>query len=69
MRALLNSTNIHEIIYQPASRTLEIYFHSGHAYCYAGVPSRIFQEFLEAPSAGRFYNRRIKGQYTSLRWY
>ena len=69
MRALLNSTNIHEAIYQPASQTLKYIFISRNiSYCYAGVPSRVFQELIEAPSAGRYYNRKIKGQFTSLRY-
>ena len=69
MRVLFNSTNIAEAFYQPTTKVLEIYFHSGHIYRYAGITQDTFDELLCAPSAGKFYNNHIRGQYTSLRWF
>ena len=69
MRALLNSSNISEAIYHPHSKILEVCFHSGHVYRYTGVPNYIFQELIGADSAGRFYNKRIKGKFSSMRWF
>ncbi|MEC7987762.1 MAG: KTSC domain-containing protein [Myxococcota bacterium] len=68
MRVLLNSTNLSEVLYHPSTRTMELYFHSGHIYRYIGIPASIFQDLISAPSAGKFYNQHIRGQYSSLRW-
>jgi len=69
MRVLFNSTNIAEAFYQPTTEVLEIYFHSGHVYRYAGISRDIFNALIDAPSAGKYYNRHIRGQFTSLRWF
>ena len=68
MRALLNSTNLYEVIYHPSLQVMEVYFHSGHAYRYVGVPSTVFNGLISASSAGQYYNSRIKGQFSSVRW-
>ena len=69
MRVLFNSTNIAEAFYQPNTQVLEIYFHSGHVYRYAGISKDVFNELISAPSAGKYYNNNIRGQFTSLRWF
>lgn len=69
MRVLFNSTNISEAFYQPSTQILEIYFHSGHIYRYAGISQDTFDALISAPSVGKFYNDNIRGQYTSLRWF
>jgi len=48
---------------------MEITFHSGHIYRYAGIPRNVFQDLINAPSAGRFYNRFIRGRFDSIRWF
>jgi len=42
---------------------LEIEFHDGGLYRYFGVPDPVFRGLLAAPSAGRYFHRRIKGRY------
>ncbi len=69
MRALLNSTNLHEVIYHPSLQMMEVHFHSGHTYRYMGVPTRVFNELINAPSAGRYYNHKIRGHFSSVRWF
>ena len=69
MRILLNSTNLSEAIYYPATKTLEVCFHSGHVYRYSGVPRDTFQGLIDSESAGRVYNNSIKGQFPSMRWF
>ena len=69
MRVLFNSTNISEAFYQPDTQILEISFHSGHIYRYAGITREIFDQLISAPSTGKFYNKHIRGQFTSLRWF
>lgn len=34
------------------------------SYVYHGVPESVFDNFLEAPSKGRFFNRNVKDVYT-----
>ena len=69
MRVLFNSSNIAEAFYQSRTQVLEIYFHSGHIYRYAGISKEIFDALIKAPSVGKYYNDNIRGQYTSLRWF
>ena len=69
MRALLNSSGLSEAIYHPHAKVLEVCFHSGHVYRYTGVPNNVFQGLIGAESAGAFYNRYIKGKFSSMRWF
>jgi hypothetical protein len=47
--------------------TLTITFISGGTYAYFGVPRGIFDEMRDAPSVGRYFHRRVRGQYASTR--
>jgi hypothetical protein len=49
--------------YDPATRTLEVEFHSGGVYQYAGVPVRVYQGLIHAASKGRYFHDHIKGRY------
>ena len=69
MRVLLNSTNLSEVAYHNQSRIMEITFNSGHIYRYTAVPEMVFQDLINAPSAGRFYNQFIRGRFSSIRWF
>lgn len=69
MRVLLNSSNLSEVTYHSPTQTMEITFHSGHIYRYANIPRNVFQDLISAPSAGRFYNRFIRGRFDSIRWF
>lgn len=62
-RAPIESTSLASVGYDPSQRVLEVEFHGGRVYRYFGVPRRRYQELLEADSAGRFLNTRIKGFY------
>lgn len=68
MRVRLLSSSICETMYHPANKILEVIFHSGHVYRYSGVPHEIFDQFVAAESAGKFYNSQIKGKFNSMRW-
>jgi hypothetical protein len=43
--------------------TLMVTFASGRTYTHEMVPRDIYEELLEAPSAGSYYNVYIKGQF------
>jgi hypothetical protein len=39
-------------------------YKSNRTYVYQGVAGHVFEEFLRAPSKGKFYNANIKHNYT-----
>lgn len=59
----MDSSSLASAGYDGASRTLEVEFRNGNVYRYFGVPGRVWRSLLEADSAGRFLNLRIKGTY------
>lgn len=61
------SSSILQIGYEPSSLTLRIVFRNGSAYDYHGVPILLAQQFLSAPSKGRFYSKFIKGRFSPFR--
>jgi KTSC domain len=58
----VNSSCIAAAGYSAADQRLAIRFKSGRLKFYS-TPVRIFQELMEATSAGRYFNQRIKGKY------
>jgi len=55
----VSSSAISSVGYDPRSSTLEVEFNSGAVYDYHGVPPRVYESLLQAPSKGRFVSRRI----------
>lgn len=49
--------------YEARSRTLRLRFTGGHTYDYRNVPLAVYNDFLGAPSKGRFVNLHIKPYY------
>jgi|Tabmets5t2r1_1033131.scaffolds.fasta_scaffold551769_1 hypothetical protein len=45
--------------------TLEIEFVSGDVHRYFDVPRPLYDEFVRAPSLGRFFNRWIRDRFRS----
>lgn len=62
-RTPVRSSNIRSVGYDPASMTLEVKFHSGGLYQYAGVPETIYHGFMRAASKGTYFHDYIKGRY------
>ncbi len=62
-RTPVRSSNIRSVGYDPASRTLEVQFHSGGVYQYSGVPEAVYQSFMQAASKGSYFNEHIKERY------
>jgi len=62
----VESSAINRVGYNSANSTLELQFHNGRAYQYQGVPPNIAR-WLTDPniSAGRLYNRDIRGHFPS----
>lgn len=59
----VHSSNILSVGYDPASRTLEVEFHSGGVYQYSGVPETVYQGFMRAASKGSYFHDHIKERY------
>ena len=59
---LVNSSSIRAVGYD--GYNLAVQFHSSDTiYTHPGVPEFVYLEFMNAPSMGAYYNRRIRGNY------
>jgi len=59
----LNSSILSRAEYEPGSRTLQLTFRSGRTYTLRGVPEYHYTGLLNAPSAGRYFNLYLRGNY------
>lgn len=56
----VDSTAISEVKYDKESQVLRIQFARGAEYEYYDVPEQEFQNLVNAPSVGKYYNAHIK---------
>lgn len=63
----VKSSRITSVAYDDASGILEIRFRDNKTLQYIGVPPRIYRDFLQVVSKGRFYDGVIKGKFTERR--
>lgn len=59
----LSSSLIDRITLDDDADTLCVAFRNGRRYVYEGVPRALYEAFKRAPSAGTFFNDRIKGHF------
>lgn len=59
----VSSSNISSVGYDADSQTLEIEFHDGGIYQYAGVPESEYEGLISSGSQGRYFHDNIKGRY------
>ena len=59
----VNSSNVAAIGYCDVCRVLQVDFSNRKRYRYQDVPSQVFDNFLAAPSKGRFLNSVIKSVF------
>ena len=62
-REYVASSNIVSVGYDPTSETLEVEFQSGAVYQYYNVNQIIYDEFMSAPSKGKFLAYQIKNAF------
>ena len=67
IEALMPSTVVSWIRYNPDTRQLLIGFRSGRRYAYQNVPAQIHSAFRIAPSRGAYFNEWIRDQYPFVR--
>ena len=58
------STVIRRFDYDPVAQALDVEFVSGRRYRYARVPEEVARAFREAFSKGRYFNARIRDDYS-----
>lgn len=61
---LPKSSNIDQIDYDSDEQKMVIQFKSGQAWEYSGVPQSVFMGIQNAPSAGSYFFRNIRGVYS-----
>lgn len=66
-RVLVTSSQIYTIGYDSFSQILEIEFPNGDVFQYQAVPTELYQNFEATSSKGGFYNKNIKGKFTSIK--
>jgi hypothetical protein len=59
----VESSMIQAVGYDSKTRTLEVVFNSGRAYCYEGVPPKIYKELMAAESKGRYMLSAVIDMY------
>lgn len=57
------SRNLKRCKYDPSLELLTIQFQSGAVWTYVGVSAGVARDLVQAESAGKFFNDRIKGSY------
>lgn len=62
-RIKVTSKLLSEIGYDPASRVLEVRFHSGKVYRYFDVEPERYETMIHEKSMGSYFLAKIKGEY------
>ena len=63
-RSVVNSSSISRVEYEAELRQLQIWFVESSGVCtYHDVPPHVYEDFLNAPSKGVFFNDQIKDRY------
>ena len=73
---LVKSSNLHSIAFDPGGPMLKVTFHQKgknaeneprRVYEYEGVEAALFQEFMNSPSKGKFFQQKIRGRFPTRR--
>ena len=60
---VVESTTLAVVVYDEARELLQVEFRSRNVYRYFGVPARVHEGLLRAPSRGRYFNNEIRGRF------
>jgi hypothetical protein len=61
------STNLKAVGYDETEQWLVVHFKNGNKYRYMRVPTKTFNDLLQASSKGAFFNQHIKDRFTFVR--
>lgn len=65
---LIDSSMIHALGYDPATKTLAVQFNgTGDVWHYAAVPEAAYELLRGAESVGQAFGRHIRGRYTGVK--
>ncbi|HVX56934.1 MAG TPA: KTSC domain-containing protein [Candidatus Saccharimonadales bacterium] len=59
-RSPVKSSNLKTVGYDPATKTLEVEFHSGAVHQYAGITPGAHQALVRAPSIGSHFHQYFR---------
>lgn len=62
-REFKNSSNVNRARYVDKEQAMDVEFKGGAVYRYFKVQKNLFIHLCNAPSAGRFLNQHVKGEY------
>ena len=62
----VESSVIESVGYDEENNTLAVQFLTKKVYFYLGIPTIIWEKFVDAESKGSFFSKEIKGQYSSF---
>jgi hypothetical protein len=66
-RQPVESSAISSVGYDPRSSILEVEFRSGAVYDYHGVPTKVYESLMKAPSKGSFVSRKVRDRFPFTR--
>ena len=62
-----DSTTLARAAYHDQPALLRLQFRSGAYYVYSAVPPQVFQDLLDSPSKGTYFNRYIRNLYAFVK--
>ena len=62
-RTAVSSKSLASIGYDAATSELEVEFHSGRLYRFAGVPASVYDWLMRSRSKGAYFNRMVRDRY------
>ena len=60
------SSHVTQIKYEPDTQDVFVQFENGQVYQYKDVPERVWSEFLDSPSKGRYVNVVLARRYRNF---
>jgi KTSC domain len=63
----VDSTTLRTVGYDPERQLLQIEFQNRSIYQYFEVPQSVYEELMEAPSKGAYFNRTIRPRFDHAR--
>lgn len=62
---IADSSYLMHIEHDPESLQMKVTMKTGAEYVYSYVPSNVMEEFIKAPSKGKYYAEMVKGKFES----
>jgi KTSC domain-containing protein len=59
----VDSTSLRTVGYDAERQLLQVEFHNRSIYQYFEVPATVYQELMQAPSKGAYFNKSIRPRF------